>query len=716
MKRFLLILLFWAHAASGQAVVVKSGDHDGFTRLVLELASPIDWQFGRTEDGYALRIAERSQPFDLSQVFRLIGTQRLAAIWADPENGDLRLGIGCYCHAIPFEFRPGVIVIDLRDGPPPDGSSFETALDGPSMPTTNQRKGPRPRPRPPLTDNDYDWRTVAASEEADNLPLMVSDPALAAIRQDLIAEIGRSASTGVVDIVEALPPPGTSRPGPLAQVRIGDARGFGFRLADEERADLTAQGDPCLADSQLDIAAWGTDEPAARQMASVFSGLLGEFDEPNPEAVVEAVKLYLHLGFGSEATRLIDIFPVALPDKVVWRAMAEILDDGHTDSDVFAEMGGCESAAALWALLASADPTHPVQPTAVQRTFSGLPLHLRIHFGPLLADRFLERGDAPSARAIRDAILRVDLATEPAVSLMEARIDLAQGEVERADETLGRLVDESSPATTEALIDWVDRAITEGNTIDPKTALTLAALVHEHRGAPLEVPLRRAQILALAASGDYDSAFDLSAKAPAAEADLWAQLAKAGPDSALLSHAVLPENAQLPMSSGETHRLLAQRLIGLGFADQGLAWIGSPPTGPTGTAPDLRLLAARAELIRRDSRAALRLLAGLDGAEASQLRAQALEKLGNLQEAAAAYADAGDEQARLRLARLAQDWAQVAAESADPWRKAAQLVRSPEDGSVDLGPLAKGQMVVAESAEMRSAMNALLSGVTPSAP
>lgn len=149
---FLALCLLFATPAVSAPVVVKSGEHDGFTRLVMDYGHPIVWQMGRTEDGYELRIADESPGYDLTEAFKLIGKSRLAAIWADPTSGDLRLGIACACHAIPFEFRPGIVVIDLSDGPPPKGSSFELSLDGSSTDMLAAHPVPKPKQRPPEAD------------------------------------------------------------------------------------------------------------------------------------------------------------------------------------------------------------------------------------------------------------------------------------------------------------------------------------------------------------------------------------------------------------------------------------------------------------------------------------------------------------------------------------------------------------------------------------
>ena len=98
-----MLLLVFAGIGRANTVTVRSGEHQGFSRLVLEFPNPVDWQFGRTEDGYELRLPDAGSTYDLSQVYRLIDKARVAAVSTGPDQGSLFIGLGCACHAIPFE-------------------------------------------------------------------------------------------------------------------------------------------------------------------------------------------------------------------------------------------------------------------------------------------------------------------------------------------------------------------------------------------------------------------------------------------------------------------------------------------------------------------------------------------------------------------------------------------------------------------------------------
>jgi len=739
--RFLLALLLALLAgpitARARAIVVQAGEHPGFSRLVLELGQPVPWALGRTADGYELKLDGADARFDLSQVYRLIPHDRLAAIWVDPASGNLRLGVGCACHAIPFEFRPDVLVVDLKDGPPPRDSSFENALGGAGMARLAARAVPRPRGRPGGQPASYDWRAAAlaaapaAARSAPARPLSL--PALkvdlAPLRDTLLQQLSEGAAQGVVEMSLPQPqdgnPPTAARPasGLVAPVRVGEDLGFVAAPVPQASGQLTADGRGCLVDDRLAIATWGQDLPVAEQMAPTLTGLLGEFDRPDPEAVSRAVRYYLYLGFGVEARQLLREMGFAADDQAIWRAIAIILDDDQPSENPFQGMLVCDGAAALWAVLARPHLALGDAPNtrAILRSFSALPLHLRRHLGPPLAARFLERNDTGTARALRDAVLRAPGDPGPQVRLMGAEIDRAMGDPAAADQTLQQLASEGGPVAARALIAKVEAQIERGELVDLPTVTALAALAFEYRGSEMEPALQRAHLLALAAAGDFASAFGQSALAPDAVPDLWRILAEHGPDSAVLEHAVLEPEAALPTLPLATRRLLVERLLTLGFPDPALHWLPEVlAPGPAATDQD-RLLAAKAQMQRHDGREALRLVAGLTGPEVDHLRAEAQARLGDPVTAASLLAALGDQPGEQRAARQARGWALIADHGPDSWQAAARLVLppAPADSAAGLsvaaepipGPLARGRQTVAESAAARATLAALLAEV-----
>lgn len=723
---WLTVLIALSDAAAAEVVTVRSGEHEGFTRLVLQLSRPVEWHMGRTDDGYELQLDRADTRYDLSSVFRTIPRDRLASVWAEPATGRLRIGIGCACHALAFEFRPDVLVVDIKDGQPPAGSAFEMTLAGGTTSALAPRQPKRPRSRPPTAPAGLDW-TRAIGTIPPETPLASPLPGadLAGMRAALLREVARGASMGALDIrrAERAAPTAVGRTapdaGPAKQITAGFGPGVETTTPGEPREALTASGRPCLPDSVLAIGNWADERSFSEQLAEGRSGLVGEFDRIDPEAAARHVRLHLYFGFGAEARVIRRQLAADNADSALWDALAQILDGGHAPpGSVLSDQDACDSAAALWSVLARPElrRSDKINKTAVLRSFSALPIHLRRHLGPGLSDRFLAVGDTATARAIRDAILRAPGDPGAATRLIDAKIDLSLGQPARAEKEIVAVAAAGGPESPRAMIDLVSARLAQGQVIDEKTILALSALSREHSGAPLGSALARALMLALASAGAYDQAFDLGNVAgQAAVTETWAMLASSGPDSALLAHAVLSESAEVPPIDSPLKARIAKRLIDLGFAEAGMRWLT-----PLDVSPEHVVLWAEAELARKDARAALRLLAGRTEAEAEVLRARAETQLGDLAAAAAAWAAAGQPEAARRASWQARDWTAVARDagaSQDP--AAVSLARTvlnvpdPDRPAPPPGdaPLSAGRALVAESARARSEIGALLAAV-----
>lgn len=581
----LLAVLLLPGPATAQVVRVISGDHPSFTRLVLSFDQAPDWQLGRSLDGYALRLAGPQPRYDLSDVFRRITRERLAAIWADPADGLLRLRVACACHALPFELRPGVVVIDIRDGPPPSGSSFETAFDGSTFPPLATAPNPRPRARTALGPIPFDWTTQnpPPTSNAALPPPPLPAPAEAALREELLLGLSRGMAEGLIDPVSRLPTPSSPPP---PQQRLPDAGNLRFGDPLDTRTGLTppqqvaADGRTCPDDSRLDLATWGDTQPAAAQLGNSLSGLLGEFDRPDPIAVQRAVRLHLHLGFGAEARALLQAFPIESPDTRILASLGRLVDGDADPDGPFRGMAGCDGAAALWALLA--DPALPPRLSrapAVLRSFSALPAPLRRHLGPGLAERFLAAGDAATAAALQDSFLRIPGPPNPRATVTEARITAALGGAPQAADLLAEQAAQPGPAQPMALVALIDLHAAEGRPLDPSVESAVAAFLPQFTGAEEESALRRAHVLALALTEQFNAAFAALPLARDAAPDLWRLLAQ-GPDDAVLLHAIGADPAPIAPPLRDS---IGKRLLDLGFPEEARRWAGT--AGPLALPP-----------------------------------------------------------------------------------------------------------------------------------
>ncbi|WP_395542534.1 hypothetical protein [Neotabrizicola sp. sgz301269] len=757
----LVLALMLAGPAQTEVALVRGGEHPDFTRIVVEAGQTGDWRLGRTEDGYALQLGDAVTGFDLTQAFARIPRDKVSALWRDPDSGQLRFSLSCPCYAVGFEFRPGIVVIDIKPGQPPASSAFEEPLSPPEPPppipapaiaagtdpmvdpTVPSAPAPATGPTPA-----YDWLAISrdAAKRADPLPLpfAIADPRLDPLRAALLAQISRGAAAGVVEMAEhpALPDPAMTSTGDGIGMRIADGElpGLSSKSPRDPAPNLSSEGAPCLTDADLEVGSWMLPGPVAEQLGPGRAGLLSEFDAPNADAIHRAARLYIALGFGAEARQFLEILgPGEEGEDVTLRAMSHVADQEPGGEEVFGPMAGCDTAAALWSALTltAAGGTAPSQvkalnAAAVARSFSALPIHLRRSFGPALVDVFLSAGQDETARQIRDAILRAPGAAGAEVALMDARFDLATGDGKAATTIAQDVAKDAGPQSPEALVTLVEAALKSGSALPENLPATLRAFLGDAQGTALEAPLHRAILLASALQADFAAAFAELPASPDSAADLWALAASGADDNLFLAQAISAAAKGVPAVSRDTGFAVAQRLQGLGFPEQALAWLGV--VGPEEDGKT-RLLAAQAAMALGDARAAGALVTGLDDPEAQKIRAAAVLQLGDAAAAAEALDKAGDTAGRDRALTWTQDWPKLAQAGADPWKSAAALTDAataaaagpPGDATLPSGqapgqadattPLARGAALVADSTAARTAVEALLASVSrPSTP
>jgi len=314
-------------ALNAKTITVQSGEHAGFTRLVVYYKGTTGWSFGATDGGFALRPEKPGMTYDLDRVYQLIPRDRIADISARPD-GTLFLSVVCACHAEVSEHL-GQVVVDVKDGAETsavDGNGsavYASAVPGVAYskpkPGSEAFQGPPPSYRSRgsgLVWNDLDLSRPLLVKSplagSDMTPRMqVPDPRIAETRSALITQIARAASDGlitpdltVLDANVSVPAQTPVEPDP-APVPVEEAAlpaGPNIRIETAfERSELSTDpptarnesGENCLASSRFDLSAWGRPPEQGAAIASYRAGLVGEFDAANPESLAALATLYL---------------------------------------------------------------------------------------------------------------------------------------------------------------------------------------------------------------------------------------------------------------------------------------------------------------------------------------------------------------------------------------------------------------------------------------
>ncbi|WP_293574025.1 hypothetical protein [Phaeobacter sp.] len=115
-----VLLALGATAASAQTVVPQSGEHEGFSRLVMRLPTGTNWSLDQSGTTARLSVDQPGLIFDTSRIFDLIPRTRLRSASQTGPGQPLQLQLGCDCDLSTFIENDGFLVVDIQD--PPDNS------------------------------------------------------------------------------------------------------------------------------------------------------------------------------------------------------------------------------------------------------------------------------------------------------------------------------------------------------------------------------------------------------------------------------------------------------------------------------------------------------------------------------------------------------------------------------------------------------------------
>jgi len=736
----LLALVAAAAAAMAQPVVLRSGAHDGFDRLVLPFERPVDWRIGRRGADYAVVVTpepgEPAPAYDLSQVFQRIRPDRLARLTRDPD-GALRLHLACACHASAFRFGPGWVVVDVVDGPPPPGSRFEASVDLPEAAAQRPPARPAATPvlplrladaastavlgpvlasvAPPVPENGGPPVQLTPAEPAPATPPVPDRPdapaadiaqGVARARAELLVDLERAVDQGLVSVADAATappvplgapgsPPAAAAPEPDLPAQLDTTTAFDAARAAIGRGTGAVDAPAtCPPSDWLDVAAWATDAPATTQIGAARAAVLAEFDKPQPREILRLARLYIHFGFGAEARALLDAFAAPEPEAAQLRRLATIVDFPAAAHDMgLAPHPGCPGPAALWDLLVqpAVGVLGPERLRDALAAFSDLPAHLRRHLGPPIAARLDAAGRRDAAQTVLAAVVRAQTGRDAsqgrafdAARLAEARL----GMTGLTEQDLRRIASGTGEEAATALLALAERHLERGAPLPPALRSALAALAFELRGSGLGAALKDIELRTLAAEGEHARAFAGLAEAVAGALrhaplphetlpDLLRRLFEDAAD-AVLAETYFRHRALIEVAAlaPDLRRRGAHRLLEAGLTAPAWALLHPPGRELVAEAPEDRLLGAEILVAQNATELAQERIRGLDGPAATALRLRIAEAQGDLAAMQQTARVLGDSGLVSRADLRAGDWAQLRHTGSDSMRQA--LAQGPE--------------------------------------
>lgn len=520
-----------------QTLRVQSGDHDGFTRLVLPIGSEREWDLTeQANDQWSLTLTPSVDGFDTSTAFDLIQRTRLSDLIA---TQTLSLNLACGCTVTTFRHDNRFLVIDITDPAP---NTPETAADDPA---TAEREvaanalpdladlllSPGELPRVGLVEGSDSQRPDAPDVAAPN-------PRMAEAAEIMAEQLARAAASGLLDIAPlaistgdtALGAPDFDQellPAPQEIVIAAEAGTVPTKTASEwpegalpiraETAfDTVLHADVAIGPPRpeasctnipFSVADWSRGGGLYQDLGELRRNAYDERDDLATDATIRLAQHYLFYGFGAEARYWLDQIDTP-PDALLH--VAALVDGAENAAFSPVELTeNCSDGELLWRYIAGAVPNAlTTDATAsIQRAYATLPPDLRDQVGPRLAIQLVADGYAGTARNIRDIINRGGRLDAVALRMLDLDLGISlDADPEHTRQELANVMrdDGTDPVAIFARALAFDRRI---GVLPTQARLTTAdALIRENGTGPETDDLWREALLGHAALGQVDEA------------------------------------------------------------------------------------------------------------------------------------------------------------------------------------------------------------------
>lgn len=535
--------LWGASTTLAQTVTVQSGEHAGFTRLVLDIGATRDWRLDAQGDRVRLVLDPPVDGFDITRVFDMIPQTRLAALAVDD---GLELTLACECVVVPERFRDRYLVLDIRAGqrPPAPVAADETPAQRPlaqqlpdmtrillesrgsvAQPVLSEPLGAEPLAAASLTDVDLQ---AAARIMAEQLARASAAGLLDAAAGRPMSDADPLPATVVPPTASPPPPPEpdpasqAARPiliaPPVPSVPIRAETAFDMavpRVVAAVPSDVVGR---CVGEA-INIADWAMGATIQSGLGALRLALYDPRDQLQPEAVLALARHYLAFGFGAEAAFWLN--QINNPPKTLL-ALSALVDEGPGPQfPPEPEFLGCSDSELLWryldGALISADLTLE-EAGRLQRATVALPQALFDQIAPRVARALHADGFDNEARNLRDLLWRGGRIPSGALLWLDRDLGLSLTDDATAQTVLATALRDSAgdPVTAMAHAMAFDRD--RGAPMNGERLDAAEALLREYGIGQITADLWQEIVLAQARRGDLDRLLGLLAERDIADA------------------------------------------------------------------------------------------------------------------------------------------------------------------------------------------------------
>ena len=509
--RWLLAVAFFvlcSKASIAAPIVVQSGEHGEFTRLVVYVPNSHSWEVTSERGITHLKVPEWEDGFDVSRVFKKINTDRIGSVGSTQRV--LTLTLNCDCEVETLALPQGFVQLDFSE---------------------NQVR--KPQPRPLISKNvseievlESSPQQVEASPEIweispleidfnilEQVALEGNTRQVGAFSQNLVEGISRGATLDHLSKEEsrrdfvansrATLIPGLSDDQDLFNMlsnraRISDASGEQRENAKQDESTY------CELAQHLKVRSWGQSEDFSTRLSELRNNLLDGVGVEVEQSKIALAKHYVYFGLIPEAVLLIAAIadnPDTMAMKIVVNALNKESVKNETGSKNFEE---CDDQPFFWLTL-NDGVGDQLSDDAAKRlidTFKALPLHLQ----SLTADklfRILTENDHLTAAGVLKNVLKRQLDDG------EESIGGGLGLSSLDSLGLRQRITSNGLDAPAAMIELLNRAIKKDLSVSSAEIELAEAFAFQLDGTSQSMELKSSIVLALATDGDAKHAIEV---------------------------------------------------------------------------------------------------------------------------------------------------------------------------------------------------------------
>lgn len=744
--------------AAAERTVVASGEHQGFSRLVIDTGTVVPWSVSHIKDLAVINIEQPSLTLDLSEVFDRLSKLRVSDVRQDSPGSALEITLNCKCVVSGFYHKKKWLVVDIRDADQTEsiiarsigvrsrlssnvgdvrlrysfrfseqegwerslwGANIKknrqfvhAASDGGHDDVVEQRSSEISNIAEATFQNIGEFFGLEAEilnglSDMQTLSLSLGNPGDAASQYDQIVRptprVGMIKDNESESGYEVLP---------LTVVMLSD---------DQVNSDTHGSGDEqCLDGRWFSINQWANGDSFSRRISEVRGRISGDFDSVGRNDTLDLARAYLFFGFGAEARSILRLSQSEGLEERSLYAIAGVIDLWGSKSRSYSVLRGqesCSSDVALWSVLSHPSSAGSSNIDSVLQSFGRLPVHLRAQVGARLAQIYLDVGEEGTAEIILRGVDRGVVGVYAGADVVKSNLDERKGNSESAESRRIGAMENSDEKSPLAIVGLVESAFLAGRTISPEVGDLAASYFTQFLGSDMEGDLRRANILAWAMLGrPREAASLLQRKLYVGQSENFARdlasfleiLTERGSDIDFLSlslNSIFYEDVSLPTKVGDG---LAERLIGLGFFSSA-AHVLAVQSGAVSV--ERRILRAEAALGQELPREALVALLGIEEPYADELRGRAMMQLDRYDQAVEYLSRTKNSTELDRSIWLSEGGVDGASGSNSVYEELIRVAGSVTEGlddDGDFGPLARARAKMSDSSKTRDEIVKLL--------